>query len=65
MNLNVQEYWIIDSEYKSIEVINFKDKKEVRKELFTSGILIPRIDGFEDFKLEIHEIFGFINYFLL
>ena len=57
MNLNVNEYWIIDPEYKSIEVINFKDNKEIRREIITSGSLKPRLDGFEDFEIKMQDLF--------
>lgn len=57
MNLNVNEYWIIDSEYKTIEVINFKDNKEVRREVITNGSLKPRIEGFDEFRVDIQDLF--------
>ena len=57
MNLNVKEYWIIDSEFKTIEVINFKDNKEIRRELITSGSLKPRLEGFDGFDIDIKDLF--------
>jgi Uma2 family endonuclease len=55
--LNVQEYWIIDSEYKTIEIMNFKNEKEIRRETITKGKITPRIDGLEGLKIDIEEIF--------
>lgn len=57
MQLNVNEYWIIDPEYNSIEIINFKDTKEIRREVITSGPLKPRLEGFEDFELKVEDLF--------
>ncbi|MHA2496005.1 MAG: Uma2 family endonuclease [Candidatus Hodarchaeales archaeon] len=53
--LNVGEYWIIDPEHKTIEAINFRDAKEVRNELIDSGRVSPRLEGFDDFFIDLEE----------
>ena len=58
MLLNVNEYWIIDPENKTLEIVNFQNKKEVRKEIVTSGIVNPRVKGFESFNLQVETLFS-------
>ncbi|MFX0117429.1 MAG: Uma2 family endonuclease [Candidatus Hodarchaeota archaeon] len=53
--LNVGEYWIIDPEHKTIQVINFRNEKEIRNEIIDSGEVSPRLEGFDDFFIEIEE----------
>jgi Uma2 family endonuclease len=55
--LDVEEFWIIDPEYKTIEIINFKEKKEIRKEIVTGGKLKPRQESLEGFEITVEEIF--------
>lgn len=51
--LNVGEYWIIDPEYKTIEIVNFKNNREIKNELIDSGKVSPRVEGVNNFIIDI------------
>lgn len=57
-NIGVKEYWIIDPEYKSIEIIRYKNHEIAFEEIFTKGEIKPDIPSFDTFKIEITEFWG-------
>jgi Uma2 family endonuclease len=56
--LNVQEYWIIDPEMKTVEIIHFKDQIEINSRIVSSKTIKPEIEGFSTFSIDIDKIFG-------
>ena len=56
--LNVKEYWIIDPELQVVEIVNFANSQEIRKEIISKGKITPRIHGFEHFTIEIASLFS-------
>lgn len=55
--LGVGEYWIVDPEYKTVEVLNFQDREEVRKEIVRGGFITPRVVGLEDLTINVDSLF--------
>ena len=56
--LGVLEYWIVDPEYQTIEKIIFKTKKEHLSESISTGVISPSIESFDNFRLNIEELFS-------
>lgn len=59
--LNVEEYWIIDLENKNIEIIKFKNQKEVHKEVKIKSSIKPAIEGFKEFSINLTDIWKRIS----
>lgn len=53
----VEEYWIIDTTYKIIEIFNFKVNKEKSTTFTKKDFVISNLRNFEDFKLDVGSIF--------
>ena len=58
--LNVLEYWIIDPEYKTVEIIKFKDKKEIYKNIVEIGEIKPQLEGFQDLVFDLETIWKLV-----
>jgi Uma2 family endonuclease len=54
--LDVEEYWIIDPEIESIEIVQFKNKIEISSQKLSKGEIKPSINGFQDFSLQIETL---------
>ncbi len=54
--LNVEEYWIIDFEKKTIEIIKFKNQEEIYQQVISTGVIKPDIKGFTDFGIDIERL---------
>lgn len=53
--IGVDEYWIIDPEFKSIEIVRYKNFEIEFNETITKGKIHPKIPGFNEFKIDIEE----------
>lgn len=59
--LNVEEYWIIDPEKKSLELIRFEKEKEILAEIKISGKFNSFVTELSDFQLDIDKIWEIIE----
>ena len=54
--LNVEEYWLVDPEYKTIEIVRFSNNVQVYSKVFLEGVLRPGIVGFEEFGIDLESL---------
>ena len=54
--LNVEEYWLVDPEYKIIEIVRFSNNVQVYSKVFLEGVLRPGIVGFEEFGIDLESL---------
>ncbi|OLS26432.1 MAG: hypothetical protein HeimC3_09820 [Candidatus Heimdallarchaeota archaeon LC_3] len=60
-DLNVNEYWIIDPDKKTIEKMNFRNNEEENTLIFKKGTISPAINGFEEFSININNLWKEIS----
>jgi len=58
--LNVAEYWIIDPVSKTLEIIKFKNQKEIYKSIIESRKVTPDLDGFQEFYIDLDKIWALL-----
>lgn len=56
-SIGVNEYWIIDPEYKTLEIIRYQNKDLYFNETITKGKMGPRIAGFDGFRIDVPRMF--------
>lgn len=59
--LNVTEYWIIDAEKEQLEVIRFKNQKEILSQTFTKGKISPQLVNLSDFAIDLDVLWQIIG----
>lgn len=51
--LNVREYWIVDPEEKSLEIIRFKDNKQIYQNKYHRGKVTSNLEEFGSFEIDL------------
>jgi Uma2 family endonuclease len=59
--IGLKEYWIIDYEAKSFQIIRFQDKKIIFDKTFSKGIITPAITVLRDFTIDIEKFWKIIE----
>jgi Uma2 family endonuclease len=59
--LDVEEYWIIDPEKRTLDIYFFKENTEVKHETYSNEKIAPLKNLFLDFIIDLEKIWSIID----